>query len=212
MPERVNSFGPPLPAVSFAFILAAAITVPVYSPARADSVCIEQSSQPAPEGTHWSSRYDRARGRKCWFLADASGREVTALPAQPSAAPTPEPTPTLSERLAALFGNSTAAPANAAPQTPVPQISPANAPRKPTGNATNAIKTDNGVRADQKSAGEGPAAKRTTPPMTLAERNALFEDFLRWHESQQGQQSEQSPQAQQSQQSNGTMTPWPSAR
>ena len=46
------------------------------------------SSQPAPEGTHWSSRYDRARGRKCWFLADASGREVTALPAQPSAAPT----------------------------------------------------------------------------------------------------------------------------
>jgi hypothetical protein len=210
MSERVNSFGPLLPAASLAFILVATIAVPVCSPALADSLCIEQSSQPAPEGTRWSSRYDRARGRKCWFLVDASGREVTTLPAQQSAAPTPDPVQTLSSQLAALFGNATEAPANVAPQGNVPQASPANAPRKPQGNTANAIKTDNGVRADQKSVGE--AIKRTTPAMTLAERNALFEDFLRWHESQQGQQSEQSQQAQQSEQSNGALKPWPSRR
>jgi hypothetical protein len=193
MPEHVNSFSPLLPAAFFVFVA----TITVYSPARAESLCIEQPSQQAPDGTHWNSRYDRPKGRKCWFLVDAHGREVTAPLPQPSAAPTPDPVQTLSSQLAALFGNATAAPANVAPQATAPQSNLANAPRKPPGNTANANKTDNAVRADQRSASEGPAVKRTSSALTQQERNALFEEFMRWHESQENVTA---------------LKPWPSTR
>jgi hypothetical protein len=193
MPERVNSFVPLLLAVLFVFV--ATITVPVDSPARADSACIEQPSQPAAEGTRWIARNDRAKGRRCWFLVDANGRDITAPQAQPSAAPTPEPT--LSSQLATLLGNLTGASTTVAPQGNPPQTSPANPARKPQGNAANASKTDNAGRADQRSIGEGHAVKRASPVLPQPERDALFEEFLRWRESQQ---------------SISTLAPWPSSR
>jgi hypothetical protein len=193
MPERVNSFALLLPAAFFVFVS----TITVYSSARAESPCIEQPGQQAPEGTHWNSRYDRPKGRKCWFLADANGRDVTALLPQPGAAPTPDPMQTLSSQLAALFGNSTAASANVAPQATAPQSNPANAPRKPPGNTANANKTDNAVRADQRGASEGNAVKRTSLALTQQERNALFEEFMRWLESQENVTA---------------LKPWPSTR
>ena len=45
----------------------------------------------------------------------------------------------------------------------------------------NASKTDNGVRADQRA--EGHAIKRVNPALTQPEREALFEEFLRWREN-----------------------------
>jgi len=202
MPERVNSFAPMIPGVFS--VLVATIAVHFYSPVRADSTCIEQPSQPAAEGTRWSIHYDRAKGRKCWFLVDAStnGHDAAAPQAQPSAAPTPAPVPSLSSQIASLLGNLTGASANVtpqatAPQVTAPQISPASAPRKPQGNAANASKTDSSVRADQRSIGEGHAVKRVSPVLTQPEREALFEEFLRWHENKE---------------SVSTLIPWPSSR
>ena len=187
MPERVNSFAPIFPNVFFVFV--ATIAVHLLAPARAESACIVQPSQPAAEGTHWSLHYDRAQGRKCWLLLDTKGREVTASQAQPSTVSTPPPADSLSSQITSLLGSLTGATENAlprlnAPQDDTPRAGPAGAPRKPRGNGANASKADNGVRADQKSAGEGRTAKRASP-LTQPEREALFEEFLRWQESQQ---------------------------
>ena len=197
MPERANSFGPTIPGVFS--ILVATIAVHFCSPVRAGSTCLEQPSQPAAEGTRWSLHYDRAKGRKCWILVDAStnGHDAAAAQAQPNAAPTPGPVESLSSQIASLLGNLTGASANVTPQVNGPQTTPASVPRKPQGNAANAGKADNGVRADQRSIGDGNATKRVSPALTQLEREALFEEFLRW------QQDQQSP---------STLLPAPSSR
>ena len=189
MPERASSFAPTIPGVFS--VLVATIAVHFCSPVRADSACLDQPSHPAAEGTRWSAHYDRAKGRKCWILVDASTNGHDAPQAQPNAAST------LSEQIASLLGNLTGASANVAPQPTAPQVSPATAPRKPQGNTANAGKADNGVHADQRSIGEGHAAKRVSPVLTQPEREALFEEFLRW------QQDQQSP---------STLLPAPSSR
>ncbi len=188
MPERVNSFDPIFRSVSFAFI--ATIAVHFASPARGESACIEQPSQKAAEGTHWTAHYDRAKGRRCWLLVDANGRDVTALQAQSSAAPTPSPVDALSSQIASLLGSLTTAAESAAPQVnappgDAPQTAPLRTPRKPRGNGVNAGKADNAIRAEEKGAGEGRTAKHVSAPLTEPERVELFEEFLRWREIQQ---------------------------
>src|SRR6202030_4286091 len=111
MPKRVNSFVPmilavPLiPTLFFIVVVLAFVATTVvftYGSARADSACIEQPSQPAAEGARWYLRYDRAKGRKCWFLQDATTnvRDVATPQGQTSAAAAP----TLSSRLAEVVG------------------------------------------------------------------------------------------------------------
>jgi hypothetical protein len=188
MPERVSSFAPSLPCVFL--VLVATGAVDFISPVRAESACIEQPSQRAAEGTHWSARYDRAKGRKCWFLLDADGRDIAASPAQPSSAPTPSPVDALSSQIASLLGSLTAAAENGMPQVSAPSGDAAQAPprppHKPRGNGANASRADNGVRGEQKGAGEARGAvKRVSAPLTESEREELFEEFLRWQEIQQ---------------------------
>lgn len=188
MPERVNSFAPVICSVSFVFI--ATTAVHFASPAQAESACIEQPSQKAAEGTHWTAHYDRAKSRKCWLLVDANGRDVTASQAQSSAAPEPSPVDALSSQIASLLGSLTGAAESAAvqvtaPQGDAPQTGPSRVPRKPRGSGVNAGKADNAVRAEEKGAGEGRAVKHVSSPLTEPERVELFEEFLRWREIQQ---------------------------
>jgi hypothetical protein len=68
---------------------------------------------------------------------------------------------------------------------------------KPRGNAASASKADNGIRADPSSIGDGHAAKRASAPLTQPEREALFEEFLRWQEIRE---------------STSTLSPLPSSR
>ena len=175
MPERANSFAPTIPGV-FA-VLVATTAVHFCGPGRADSACLEQPSQPAAEGTRWSAHYDRTKGRKCWVLVDASTNGHDAPQAQPNAASTSAPVETLSSQIASLLGNLTGASANV-----TPQAGAANVPRRLQGNAAIASKTDNGVRTDQR--GEGHAVKRVNPALTQPEREALFEEFLRWQQNE----------------------------
>jgi hypothetical protein len=162
-------------------VLVAMIAIHLCSPVRADSACLEQPSQPAAEGTRWSAHYDRAKGRKCWVLVDASANGHDAA-AEPNASSVSASVETLSSQIASLLGNLTGASANATPQATTPQAGAASVPRKPQGNAANASKTDNGVRTDQR--GEGHAVKRVNPALTQPEREALFEEFLRWQQNE----------------------------
>jgi hypothetical protein len=192
MPKRVISFvsmtlpvplipGPFFVVVGLAFV--ATIVAFTYGSARADNACIEQPTQPAAEGTRWYLRYDRAKGRKCWFLgiATTNARDVTTPQGQTSAAAAP----TLASRLAELFGGLAGSSANVAPQGNAAPSNLTTAPRKTQGNSPNAAKPNNSVRTDQRDIVEGHVEKRAPPVLTQPERNALFEEFLRWHESQQ---------------------------
>jgi hypothetical protein len=180
MPERANSFAPTIPGVFS--VLVATIAIHFCSPVRADSACLEQPSQPAAEGTRWSAHYDRAKGRKCWILVDASTNGHDAPQAQPNAAPSASAAvETLSSQIAWLLGNLTGASANVTPQSTVPQAGSAGVPRKPQSNAANASKAENGVRTDQR--GEGHAVKHVNSALTQPEREALFEEFLRWQQN-----------------------------
>ena len=192
MPERVNSFAPILPCAFL--VLVATVAADFASPARAESACIELPSQRAAQGTHWIARYDRAKGSKCWFLVDANGRDVTASPVQPGLAPTSAPVDALSSQIASFLGGLTGVADNAMPQVSAPQADAAQtdapqtgslrAPHKPRGSGANAGR-DNGARAEQKGAGKGRGAvKHASPSLTEPEREALFEEFLRWQEIQ----------------------------
>jgi hypothetical protein len=177
---------PLIPALFFVIVVLAFVATIVaftYGSARADSACIEQPSQPAAEGTRWYLRYDRAKGRKCWFLgiATTNVRDVTTPQGQTSAAAAP----TLSSRLGELFGGLAGSSANVTPQGNAAQSILPSAPRKIQGNSPNAAKPNNSVRTDQRDIVEGHAEKRAARVLTQPERNALFEEFLRWHESQQ---------------------------
>lgn len=189
MPKRVNAFVLAVPAVFFvlvAFVFVATIAASVYSPTRAESTCIEQRNQPAPEGARWNFRYDRAKGRKCWFLEDAPANVRDASTPQVQASTDP---PTLASQLSSLFGSLTGssasvAPQGNAPQSNAPQSSATIAPRRTQGNSTNAARMESGVRADQKDIAEGHAGKRALPALTQADRIALFEEFLQWQSQQ----------------------------
>src|SRR5262249_23584935 len=103
MPERVSSFAPTIPSLALVFV--ATIAVHLCGPVRAESACIEQPSQPAAEGTRWSAHYDRAKGRKCWFLVDANGYDVTASQLQVRSSAASTPAPSLPEQIASLLGS-----------------------------------------------------------------------------------------------------------
>jgi hypothetical protein len=183
MPERVTSFAPIFPCVFL--VLAATVAVGFVTPVRGEGACIEQPTPKAAEGTHWSARYDRAKDRKCWFLVDANGRDVTASPAPPSSAATPTPVESISSQIASLFGSLTAAMAeNAIPRSAPPgDAGQTAAPHKPRSNGANVSRAD--ARAEHKSTGEGrDAVKRVSPALTEPEREELFEEFLRWQEIQ----------------------------
>jgi hypothetical protein len=141
------------------------------SPAQAE--CITQLNQQAPEGAHWSLHYDRAKNRRCWILVDATGQEVSTIQVEPEA------TPAISS-LQTFFTNITGIQPGAQSQDAPASPAPTSSPRKPQAPLANANKPDHPVRTEQKS--DAPAGKRE---LTEPERNALFEEFARWHESQQ---------------------------
>jgi hypothetical protein len=108
------------------------------------------------------------------MLVDATGRDISTSQAQQAASPALSP-------LQTFFVNITGIqpPPPPQPQEAAPSVSP-NPPRRPQAHLANANRPDHHARTEQKS--DGHATKRE---LTKPERDALFQDFLRWHESQQ---------------------------
>jgi hypothetical protein len=169
MPRRAASFGPTMSGVVCALLTAAAVAID--SPAQAE--CIVQPNQQAPEGAHWSLHTDTVKNRRCWILVDATGRDISTGQAQPAPAPAPSVFQT-------ILGNFTGA-GSPPPQEAPAAVSPAPAQaRRPAAHAVSVNRTVR-VRTQQRAEPREKSGHELTEP----EREALFEEFLRWHESQQ---------------------------
>jgi hypothetical protein len=125
----------------------AGIGVPTNT-ARADD-CLTAPNSPAPEGSHWYYRTDRATQRKCWYV------RATDQPAQQAAAPAASdaaPAPALKKS-----ANSASAPMSMSPgDGAAPTLPPAKPQRASMSGAT----TD---ELPRQSAQKGSPAPSTTP-------------------------------------------------
>jgi hypothetical protein len=173
MPRRASPFGP-ITSGAVCVLLAAAAPGYVSS---AQAECIVQPNQQAPDGAHWSLHFDHAKNRRCWILVDASGHDLST-PQQPAASGG------LSS-FQSFLGNFTGATPAPQPQE-APASTPAVAPppRKPPSHGVqphvaSANRMNHPARSEPK-----PDAHPAGHDMSPGERDALFEEFLRWHESQ----------------------------
>jgi hypothetical protein len=143
-------------------LLAAAMAGADSHPAQAAG-CIAQPNMQAPDGTHWTLHHDHIRNRRCWLLVDSAGREVAPVPAQPAG--------TSMSAWQAFLGNFTGA--GTPPQRP--QAAPAS--HGPESRIVTASKP-------ARTAPPKTEVHLAKPQLSQEERDALFEEFLRWHESQ----------------------------
>ena len=137
------------------------------APARAE--CILQPDGATPEGMHWSLHYDAAKNRRCWVLVNATS--AAPAPSGAAAAPPAAPAPTTLE---SFFGNLMGRSPPAAP--------PAAAP--PPAEAAPVRRAQAPAAAPGAAAAPKPAAapKRDYRDMTPEQRDALFGEFMRWHD------------------------------
>jgi hypothetical protein len=206
MLKRVKLFAPTF--FSSAFVSLATLAVDFDSPAVASGACIEKPPPAVAENKPgnvpyndaicrscyfttdvllWDVRYDPAKGRTCWFLRDAYGRDVTEAHVRTSDAPAP--TSTLSSKLASWFGsfNFMRASAKAVPESNVARVSSPDPSRQRQGDTANGKKAGGDVRIGQGSNGVAHAVKRVSRASTHQDERALieeFEEFLRWRERQ----------------------------
>jgi hypothetical protein len=146
------------------------VTVAAGPRSQAHAECITQLTQPAPAGAHWSLHQDRVTDRRCWILVDATGRELSPPQAQPATAPGPTP-------FQSFLGRFTAGP------PPAPQQQ-ATAPAAPSPLRTPRVAHVNRpVRPPEPKVEGRPAKQEASHEMSQPDRDALFEEFLRWRES-----------------------------
>jgi hypothetical protein len=196
MPRRHISF---ITAVA-AGLLAAEMVLDPNEPLVADD-CLVQPGGPSAPGGHWYYHSDSVNNRKCWYFVQPQTKmpQVQAPEAQPSSDGTSQPT------LLSFFSSLTAGftgtnPSEARVTTvgdersnqAARSDSPKNvaslpaAKRAGTGpdpNSSATIKPKQLGQLPAKPRGQQ-ANERASPPLTEADRDALFKEFLRWKERQ----------------------------
>lgn len=163
--------------------LLAGVIVP-FASVRADD-CLTEPTRAATAGSHWFYHMDPATNRKCWFLVGTGTRP----PAAPPAAQPPAPDPA-SPAIGSLFswwtaGSSTPAAApDATPEARPTGESRAHPPRQMDAQAA----PQAAPKPHRPAAAHVPTAHGDEhPPLTDQQRDALFQDFLRWKDSQKPQ-------------------------
>jgi hypothetical protein len=199
MPRRASSSGPVMLGVVCALLAAAA---PGFV-RSAQAECVLQPSQQAPEGAHWSLHFDSGKNRTCWILVDAAGHDL----------PTPEPQPAISTGLASIqsfLGNFTGGPLPPAPQE-APAVSAPTSKPQPHVVQRHGVRSHivivvnrpaQPVRIEQKADAQ-PAKHRLMQDMTQEEREAMFEKYLRWRESQKNSMMDEILRGRESQKTSG---------
>ena len=182
MPKRVLSCVPTV----FAALLAAAAVLGTDHASLAADDCLAAPNRPPAPGGHWYFHLDRANDRKCWYLVEPAARVPTADASQTQPVDaTPQPTLGSFFSSMVLPGTTTPQPdtTNGIGLTPEatrpddpgqrcagsrPHCAP---PGCPGGLAQ---KPPRRIRAD--------GARRRARFPEQAERDALFQEFLRWRE------------------------------
>jgi hypothetical protein len=161
--------------------------------------CLAGPDRPPAAGGHWYYRLDHAAIRKCWYLVGPAARAPAAeVPAPPPVSEAPPP-PTLGSffsSLSAGFPGSAPAPQpdtttgdarilqTARPDDPRnDEATPGRQPRVARHPVTEASLVPKPHRtAHARPSGEH--ADQPAAPPAQAERDALFQEFLKWRERQ----------------------------
>ena len=163
MPRRAHPF---VPAV---VIFITSSTLGINGPVFAAGACIEQPNREPPQGEHWTYRYDRESSRKCWYLIAGAAKPRAAPPDETSISALASRFASAVRKLTVTFPPA-APPDRKAGEPRINQNSPARPPRL----------EDMAQRPPDLP--KERADPRNTSSLTPAERNALFEEFLRWDE------------------------------
>jgi hypothetical protein len=149
-------------------------------PAFADAVCLEQPERASPSGAHWYFHLDREKNRKCWHLGPAAA----AVPPHEAPPFRMERTHTLTSSVETAF-SSLFRGLRRLFRRPMPHEAQAGEPRIIQSDATRPLTMDD-IAQQQPELPEDRAEVRpgAAGSLTSAQRKALFEDYLRWHELQ----------------------------
>jgi|307.fasta_scaffold73881_2 hypothetical protein len=144
----------------------------------AGNECFEQPSRESAHGEHWYYRYDREKKQKCWHLEAGATKtpEIALPPLKDQSDAIVPPTPNLDSVFSALFKRGRTAPS-------VPQDAAPGEPRIIQSNPTKTL-TEEDIAQQQPDIPEERAEPRYVTPLTPAQRQALFEEYLRWEEIQ----------------------------
>jgi hypothetical protein len=190
MSKRVMSCVPPLCAGLFA----TAIMLGTDHAALAADDCLAGPSRPPAPGGHWYYRLDHVNNRKCWYLVEPEVRAPTTEAPQPQ--PSVEAAPPSS--LGAFFSSLTAGFAGATTGTQPdstgdPRIVQTGRPDDPRsaeaapGRPPRVTRQETAPNPQRPTRTKPPAEhadEGSSAPPSQAERDALFQEFLRWRERQ----------------------------
>jgi hypothetical protein len=185
MPKRVLSC---VPTVFAALLAAAAVLGTDHATLAADD-CLAGPNRPPAPGGHWYFHLDRANDRKCWYLVEPAARVPTADATETHPVDT-TPQPTLGS-----FFSSMGLPGTTTPQPDttngIGRTPEATRPDDPKGNAAPGPRPRIARHPDAQAAlAQKPRRVASVPTehadehasSEQAERDALFQEFLRWRE------------------------------
>jgi hypothetical protein len=187
MPKRVISYAPAVAAGLF--------TVIAFSTnGTLASDCLVQPNRQLAQSGHWYYRVDHINYRKCWYLPGPTTRMAHAEAPEAQAAPDATLGPTLSAFFASLSTGSTGAKPAGTQQdatkgdarliqtrpddlrnSDVSRLKQARMARHPDSSMASTSKLNR-----QSPTGPHMAQTNQPPPLDQANRDALFQEFLRW--------------------------------
>jgi hypothetical protein len=178
-------------------LFAAAIVLGTNQASLAADDCLAGPNRPPAQGRHWYYRVDHAANRKCWYLGEPAAQAPTAETPEPQPASEATPQPTFGaffSALSASFTGSTNAPQPDTTSSDA-RIRQTVRPDDPRNDATAPGRPPRIARHPDAVAALVPKQHRPVharPPAehadeqaaspAQAERDALFQEFLRWRE------------------------------
>jgi hypothetical protein len=195
MSKRVNSCA----KAASAGLLATLVMLGTNPAVIAADDCLAGPDRPPAPGGHWYYRLDHAANRKCWYLVGPAARTPAAeVPAPPPVSDAP-PLPTLGSLFSSLSagfpGPATAPPPDtttgdarvmqiARPDDPRnDEAAPGRQPRVARHPVTEASLIPKPHRPARARPPAEPADEQAASP-AQAERDALFQEFLKWRQRQ----------------------------
>jgi hypothetical protein len=179
-------------------LLVGAVVLGTNQATRAADDCLTgPNRQPGPGG-HWYFHLDRATDRRCWYLVEATGRPPTAETLQPQPAePLQQPQPTFGSFFSSL--GITGSSGQPDPNSGDPRILQPNRADDARSDDSAPGRQSRIVRRPVAEASLAPKPRRPAPaparpPAQHAddqaasskpdERDALFQEFLKWRQRQ----------------------------
>jgi hypothetical protein len=173
-------------------LIAAAVMLGSSQATRADD-CLAAPNRPPAPGGHWFYHVDHAADRKCWYLVEPAARAPAAEVPAPPPVSEATPQPTFGSFFSSLgFAGSTPQPdttgdarimQTARPDDPRSDDATSRQPRV----ARHPVTEASLVQKPHRPARVRPPAEHADEPAASpaqAERDALFQEFLKWRERQ----------------------------